>query len=117
MEDGEVKIRELSQVAKEVHQSAMAVEIELARWVDLGQRLWPIIRLWPLAGAGAAELECVAKLAELLKVEAVPMTCANMDSVRRDTLKQLAAWVEESGWLRRMAPDARQPFVEAIRDL
>lgn len=34
-----------------------------------------------------------------------------------DTVERVAAWMTESGWIRRMAPDAREKFLKELRGL
>lgn len=45
--------------------------VELARWRDTGDRLWPFVRYWGLCGASPEALDAMKTLADLLGEQVV----------------------------------------------
>lgn len=98
------------------HEAELAAR--LADFESVGRRLWPFVRYFGLMGGDASAIEAVADLGRLLGFAGQP---ADIDTITRrakvQAFEELACWLEHSPWLKRMAPDARKPFVEAVRGL
>lgn len=92
--------------------------VRLSEFESVGRRLWPFVRYFGLFGGDSHAIEAAADLGRLLGHSGQP---ADIDTITRrakvQAFEELACWLEHSPWLRRMAPDARKPFVEAVREL
>jgi hypothetical protein len=49
---------------------------ELAKWQNLGERLWPFVRFWGLCGACPEAIEAMKDLADLIGEQAVNQSAA-----------------------------------------
>lgn len=76
-------------------------------------KLWPFVRHWPLTGAGPEAMEAFVMLAEFIG-EDVSTVIAAHDTGVDNAAESIAAWVEEK-WIRRMAPDCRQQFLDELQ--
>lgn len=99
-------------------ESVEAISQRLAEFESVCRRLWPFVRYFGLFGGDSAAIEAAADLGRLLGFAGQP---ADIDTLTRrakvQAFEELACWLEHSPWLKRMAPDARKPFVDAVREL
>lgn len=94
------------------------LENQLEQWRSLGNQLWPYCRFWGLFGAELPAVLAATELARLLghdTSQAIAAQAASDATV--DTVERIATWMTESGWIRRMAPDAREKFLKELRGL
>lgn len=96
----------------DMSQDELIEEVNLLR--HLVSLLWPFVRMWPLSGVGGDAMDAHELMANYLgDVDAAKVTAAR-DEGFDDASGRMADWIEER-WLRRMAPDAREDFINEIR--
>ncbi len=88
----------------------------LARWRDVGRRLWPFVRYFGLCGADPAATEAVRDLGELLGIDgpAGPLAREQAGQVREQAIHDTLAAVE-AGLRGRMLSREIEPFCDRIR--
>lgn len=91
---------------------------QLAAWDRVGRQLWPYVRYFGLFGGELAAQEAVAELAGLLGLDsAVGASLRAAEVARRQAILDVAEWFRNSPHIRRMAPDAREAAVKAMREI
>ena len=91
---------------------------ELARWRSVGRELWPFVRFFGLFGGDQKAIAAAAELGRLLGHDTPNSQREKAAEVaRQETILGMAAWFEDSPFIKRMTIDQRKPCLEAMRKL
>lgn len=89
---------------------------QLAKWQNVGERIWPFVRFWGLCGASPEALDVMKDLAELLGEEVIAQPIA--EEMVSDAASQLTSQLVNK-IIRRMEDDnlSRRVGPRVVEDL
>ena len=96
------------------------IDAGLEEWRLIGQKMWPWLRMLPMAGCDRDMLEVVTAVAKLIsEQDDSSVTMGQLESLGSnmdvDTSERIAKWFEDSRWIMRLEKSRRSELLAALR--